>query len=156
MDRSSFSGQERYGNLTRVYYRDAVGGFVVFDISRDLQESLEIVKKWKSDVDSKSTSSRCCHEDALHRRLRQLSCCGVQYVGRTVTRCPWCCWPTRWTSLEKKRSLPRRSGYHLLSERPACSRTADDCVLVGARSCWTSSSGRTASSGGSSRRPRKI
>jgi len=47
------AGQERYGNLTRVYYRDAVGGFVVLDLGRPLQESLDIVKKWKGDIDSK-------------------------------------------------------------------------------------------------------
>ena len=37
--------------MTRVYYKEAVGAFVVFDISR--QETFEEVKKWKADIDSK-------------------------------------------------------------------------------------------------------
>eukprot|EP00009_Paramoeba_aestuarina_P007899 CAMPEP_0201520624 /NCGR_PEP_ID=MMETSP0161_2-20130828/11999_1 /ASSEMBLY_ACC=CAM_ASM_000251 /TAXON_ID=180227 /ORGANISM="Neoparamoeba aestuarina, Strain SoJaBio B1-5/56/2" /LENGTH=219 /DNA_ID=CAMNT_0047919067 /DNA_START=15 /DNA_END=674 /DNA_ORIENTATION=- len=45
------AGQERFGSMTRVYYKEAVGAFVVFDISR--QETFEEVKKWKADIDSK-------------------------------------------------------------------------------------------------------
>ncbi|KAK1338089.1 hypothetical protein QTO34_001199 [Cnephaeus nilssonii] len=44
-------GQERFGNMTRVYYKEAVGAFVVFDISRG--STFEAVLKWKSDLDSK-------------------------------------------------------------------------------------------------------
>jgi small GTP-binding protein len=47
------AGQERYGNMTRVYYKEAVGAFVVFDITRN--SSFEAVKKWKQDIDSKVT-----------------------------------------------------------------------------------------------------
>uniref|UniRef100_A0A8C0QDL6 Ras-related protein Rab n=1 Tax=Canis lupus familiaris TaxID=9615 RepID=A0A8C0QDL6_CANLF len=43
--------QERFGNMTRVYYKEAVGAFVVFDISRG--STFEAVLKWKSDLDSK-------------------------------------------------------------------------------------------------------
>lgn len=46
-----FLGQERFGNMTRVYYKEAVGAFVVFDISRG--STFEAVLKWKSDLDSK-------------------------------------------------------------------------------------------------------
>lgn len=45
------AGQERFGNMTRVYYKEAVGAFVVFDISRS--STFEAVLKWKSDLDSK-------------------------------------------------------------------------------------------------------
>lgn len=47
------AGQERFSSLTRVYYRDAVGAFVVIDASADLKTSLESAKKWKDDVDDK-------------------------------------------------------------------------------------------------------
>nr|XP_031535707.1 ras-related protein Rab-32 [Vicugna pacos] len=45
------AGQERFGNMTRVYYKEAVGAFVVFDVSRG--STFEAVLKWKSDLDSK-------------------------------------------------------------------------------------------------------
>ncbi|KAM5262429.1 ras-related protein Rab-32 [Ctenodactylus gundi] len=45
------AGQERFGNMTRVYYKEAVGAFVVFDISRG--STFEAVLKWKSDLDAK-------------------------------------------------------------------------------------------------------
>ncbi len=44
------AGQERYGNLTRVYYKEAVGAFVVFDLTRN--SSFEAVKRWKEDIDN--------------------------------------------------------------------------------------------------------
>ncbi|KAB0366367.1 hypothetical protein FD754_010523 [Muntiacus muntjak] len=43
--------QERFGNMTRVYYKEAVGAFIVFDISRG--STFDAVLKWKSDLDSK-------------------------------------------------------------------------------------------------------
>lgn len=45
------AGQERYGNMTRVYYKEAVGAFVVFDVTR--KNTFESVANWKSDLDSK-------------------------------------------------------------------------------------------------------
>jgi len=45
------AGQERFGNMTRVYYKEAVGAFVVFDVTR--MSTFEAVKKWKSDMDAK-------------------------------------------------------------------------------------------------------
>merc|ERR1711991_1013224 len=47
------AGQERFGNMTRVYYREAVGAFVVFDVTRIATQ--EAVQKWKADIDSKVT-----------------------------------------------------------------------------------------------------
>ncbi|CAN9509730.1 unnamed protein product [Ophioblennius macclurei] len=46
-----FKGQERYGNMTRVYYREAVGALVVFDMTR--LSTFQAVLKWKGDLDSK-------------------------------------------------------------------------------------------------------
>ena len=45
------SGQERFGNMTRVYYKEAVGAFIVFDVTR--VSTFEAVQKWKNDLDSK-------------------------------------------------------------------------------------------------------
>ncbi|XP_041108299.1 ras-related protein Rab-32a [Polyodon spathula] len=45
------AGQERFGNMTRVYYKEAVGAFVVFDVTRE--STFEAVSKWKHDLDSK-------------------------------------------------------------------------------------------------------
>uniref|UniRef100_A0A3B3VTT1 Ras-related protein Rab n=1 Tax=Poecilia latipinna TaxID=48699 RepID=A0A3B3VTT1_9TELE len=47
------AGQERFGNMTRVYYREAMGAFIVFDVTRPA--SFEAVTKWKEDLDSKLT-----------------------------------------------------------------------------------------------------
>ncbi|XP_018607121.1 ras-related protein Rab-32-like isoform X2 [Scleropages formosus] len=45
------AGQERYGNMTRVYYREAVGALLVFDVTRS--STFEAVLKWKDDLDAK-------------------------------------------------------------------------------------------------------
>ncbi|KAK3088250.1 hypothetical protein FSP39_016595 [Pinctada imbricata] len=45
------AGQERFGNMTRVYYKEAVGCFIVFDVTR--ASTFDAVVKWKSDLDSK-------------------------------------------------------------------------------------------------------
>jgi len=47
------AGQERFGNMTRVYYRSAVGAFVVFDVIT--RANMEAVQKWKKDIDAKVT-----------------------------------------------------------------------------------------------------
>jgi Ras-related protein Rab-32 len=47
------AGQERFYNMTRVYYKDAVGCFIVFDVTR--ASTFEAVIKWKDDLDSKVT-----------------------------------------------------------------------------------------------------
>ncbi|PWA19814.1 hypothetical protein CCH79_00015860, partial [Gambusia affinis] len=49
------AGQERYGNMTRVYYREALGALVVFDMTR--LATFQAVLKWKRDLDSKVTLS---------------------------------------------------------------------------------------------------
>ncbi len=45
------SGQERFSNMTRVYYKEAVAAFVVFDVTR--HNTFESVQKWKIDLDKK-------------------------------------------------------------------------------------------------------
>ncbi|XP_055605913.1 ras-related protein Rab-32 isoform X3 [Uranotaenia lowii] len=45
------AGQERFGNMTRVYYKEAVGAFIVFDVTRSA--TFDAVIKWKNDLDAK-------------------------------------------------------------------------------------------------------
>eukprot|EP00771_Trimastix_marina_P000941 gnl/Trimastix_PCT/1977.p1 GENE.gnl/Trimastix_PCT/1977~~gnl/Trimastix_PCT/1977.p1 ORF type:complete len:233 (+),score=22.21 gnl/Trimastix_PCT/1977:51-701(+) len=45
------AGQDRYRSMLRVYCREAVGAFVVFDISR--HSTFEGVLRWKTDLDEK-------------------------------------------------------------------------------------------------------
>lgn len=45
------AGQERFGNMTRVYYKEAVGAFIVYDVTRNA--TFDCVSKWKQDLDSK-------------------------------------------------------------------------------------------------------
>jgi len=47
------AGQERFANLTRMYYKEARGAFVVFDVFRE--KTFEAVLKWKADIDAKVT-----------------------------------------------------------------------------------------------------
>jgi len=44
-------GQERLRNMTRVYYKEAVGCFIVYDITS--LSTFEAVERWKKDLDSK-------------------------------------------------------------------------------------------------------
>lgn len=37
--------------MTRVYYKEAVGAFIVFDVTRE--STFEAVTKWKQDLDAK-------------------------------------------------------------------------------------------------------
>lgn len=45
------AGQERFGNMTRVYYKEAVGAILVYDLTR--KDTFAAVDKWKTDLDSK-------------------------------------------------------------------------------------------------------
>lgn len=49
------AGQERFGSMTRVYYKDAVGAFIVFDIN--VPKTFDAVARWKADLDSKVSLS---------------------------------------------------------------------------------------------------
>lgn len=45
------AGQERFGNLTRVYYKDAIAAFIVFDVTTT--NTFDSISTWKSDLDTK-------------------------------------------------------------------------------------------------------
>ncbi|XP_063287582.1 ras-related protein Rab-38-like [Pelobates fuscus] len=45
------AGQERFGHMTRLYYREAVGALVVCDVGREA--TVQSVQRWKEDLDSK-------------------------------------------------------------------------------------------------------
>eukprot|EP01120_Amphizonella_sp_Union-15-10_P001862 TRINITY_DN12007_c0_g1_i1.p1 TRINITY_DN12007_c0_g1~~TRINITY_DN12007_c0_g1_i1.p1 ORF type:complete len:223 (-),score=22.43 TRINITY_DN12007_c0_g1_i1:63-731(-) len=45
------AGQERFGSMTRIYYKEAVGAMVFFDVTRI--NTFETTKKWKIDIDAK-------------------------------------------------------------------------------------------------------
>jgi small GTP-binding protein len=45
------SGQERFNSMSRVYFKEAVGAFVVFDVTQP--KTLEMAVHWKKDIDSK-------------------------------------------------------------------------------------------------------
>ncbi|EGG21577.1 hypothetical protein DFA_01463 [Cavenderia fasciculata] len=44
------AGQERYAHMTRLYYSDAKGVFIVFD-SSNIEPTLKVAEQWKEDVD---------------------------------------------------------------------------------------------------------
>lgn len=50
-----YSGQERFTWMTRVYYKDAHGCVIMFDLSN--KNSFINTLKWKKDVDAKCTQA---------------------------------------------------------------------------------------------------
>lgn len=45
------AGQERFGNMTRIYYKEAVAAIIVFDLTKE--NTFDNVVKWKMDIDTK-------------------------------------------------------------------------------------------------------
>lgn len=45
------AGQERFGNMTRIYYSGSVGAIIVFDLTR--HNTFDNITKWKTDIDTK-------------------------------------------------------------------------------------------------------
>lgn len=56
-------GQERFTWMTRVYYRDAQGCIVMFDLSK--RSTFLSAMKWKKDVDAKCQLSDGSHLPAI-------------------------------------------------------------------------------------------
>ena len=50
--------------MTRVYYKEAVGAFIVFDITR--ADSFRAVEKWKADLDTKVKKGKKVKEGTLY------------------------------------------------------------------------------------------
>ena len=50
------AGQERFGSMTGVYYRESVGAIVVFDITRP--STFDMTKVWMDDIDAKVQSNK--------------------------------------------------------------------------------------------------
>jgi Ras-related protein Rab-32 len=48
--------------MTRVYYKEAVGAFIVFDVTRT--STFEAVQKWKKDIDQKVRGVSTCRAHA--------------------------------------------------------------------------------------------
>lgn len=51
LDLGIYTGQERFTWMTRVYYKEAQGCIIMFDLTS--RNSFENAVKWKKDVDSK-------------------------------------------------------------------------------------------------------
>ncbi|VDP39260.1 unnamed protein product [Heligmosomoides polygyrus] len=63
LDKHSQKRQDRYGVMTRVYYKDAHAAIVVMDATRD--QSREGACRWKADLDQKLILADGSHVPAV-------------------------------------------------------------------------------------------
>jgi GTPase SAR1 family protein len=63
--------------MTRVYYKEAVGAFIVFDVTR--VSTFEAVQKWKHDIDSKVRLSSLLRAKEFPSRV---FFCSASYLSR--------------------------------------------------------------------------
>lgn len=83
------AGQERFGNMTRIYYKEATVVFVVFDVTRE--STIQSIAKWKNDVDAKVTlpngkplfsflvANKVDISDVPSETLEQIKKIGIEY-----------------------------------------------------------------------------
>ena len=68
------AGQDRFGAISRVYYKDAVGVMIVYDVTRPI--TFETVMKWKKEIDEKvKFPDGSALPAILLGRYRSLPCC---------------------------------------------------------------------------------
>lgn len=60
------AGHERFGTMTRVYYRYAIAAVIVFDVTRPA--TFDAVMKWRDDLNSKGKIS-CFYGSRIHVNL---------------------------------------------------------------------------------------
>ena len=74
------SGQERFGNMTRIYYKATDVVLVVYDLTKN--SSLEEAIRWKNDFDSKNNDN--CPVYLIGNKLDQLHYPNDDLVMKTV------------------------------------------------------------------------
>mmetsp|Transcript_7415 Transcript_7415/g.10271 ORF Transcript_7415/g.10271 Transcript_7415/m.10271 type:complete len:208 (+) Transcript_7415:64-687(+) len=81
------AGQERFGHMTRVYYKEAVGAMIVFDVTRE--KTFQAVVKWKADIDDNLQNipvvllaNKCdLAEKPLDRQMMDAFCKEHNFIG---------------------------------------------------------------------------